>query len=264
METFLASLTTPEAWIALLSLTALEIILGIDNIVFISIIAGRLPKEQRARGRTIGLLLALVMRIILLMGIVWLMRLTRPLFEVLGNSFSGKDLILIAGGLFLLFKATHEIHNKLEGEDDLDSSARPAATFGAVIFQIILIDLVFSVDSVITAVGMAKHLWVMITAVVISIGFMLAFAGTVADFVERHPTVKMLALAFLVLIGVNLVAEGIGHHIPRGYTYFAMAFSIAVEMLNLRMKKKATEPIQLRRNVPVPAVIKPGTEAKTP
>lgn len=255
MENLFASITTPEAWIALLSLTALEIVLGIDNIVFISILAGRLPKEQRAKGRTIGLLLAMVMRILLLLSIVWIMRLTAPLFEVMGHTFSGKDLIMLAGGLFLLFKATHEIHNKLEGEEEHHNTDKGTATFKSVIFQIILIDLVFSIDSVITAVGMTQFLWVMITAVVISIAFMLAFAGWVANFVERHPTVKMLALAFLVLIGVNLVAEGLGQHIPRGYTYFAMAFSIGVEMLNLRMKKSKTEPIQLRKNLPAGAKV---------
>jgi predicted tellurium resistance membrane protein TerC len=251
MEQFLASVGSPEAWVALLTLTLLEIVLGIDNIVFISIIAGRLPDEQQAKGRTVGLMLALVTRILLLLSIVWIMRLTRPLFEVMGYSLSGKDLILLGGGLFLLFKATHEIHNKLEGEEEHHDVKKKRATFGSVVFQIMIIDIVFSLDSVITAVGMTKYLWVMITAVVIAIGFMLAFAGWVANYIERHPTVKMLALSFLVLIGVNLIAEGLGHHIPRGYTYFAMAFSVGVEMLNLKIRRsKAEPPVHLKRNAP--------------
>jgi predicted tellurium resistance membrane protein TerC len=230
----------------LLTLTMLEIVLGIDNIVFISIIAGKLPPEQQAKGRFIGLMLAMVMRILLLLCIVWIMKLTRPLIEVMGYELSGKDLILLGGGLFLLFKATHEIHNKLEGEEEHHGTTPKRASFGSVIFQIIIVDLVFSLDSVITAVGMTKYLWVMITAVVISIAFMLAFATVVASYIEKHPTLKMLALSFLVLIAVNLIAEGLGHHIPRGYTYFAMAFSVGVEVLNLRLRKPKSDPVHLR------------------
>lgn len=250
---FIEAVSSPEAWIALLTLTLLEVVLGIDNIVFISILAGRLPEHQRDRARVVGLLLAMVSRIILLLCITWIMRLTTPLFEVFGQPFSGKDLILIGGGLFLIAKATHEIHNKLEGDDELGDKPVQHATFASVIGQIIVIDVVFSLDSVITAVGMAKHLWVMITAIVISIIFMLAFARVVSEFVEKHPTVKMLALAFLVLIGVNLIADGIGHHLPKGYTYFAMAFSIGVEFLNLKMRRKkpeVVEPVHLRKTVP--------------
>ncbi len=251
MDRIIAALSDPQAWIALLTLTLLEIVLGIDNIVFISILSGRLPLEQQPRARTTGLMLAMVMRILLLLSITWVMGLTKTLFSVRDLNVSIKDLILIIGGLFLIAKATHEIHNKLEGEEHAsDTSSKKVVSFSGVIIQILIIDLVFSLDSVITAVGMAKQLWVMITAVVISIAFMLAFAGVVAGFVERHPTVKMLALSFLVLIGVNLIAEGFHQHIPKGYTYFAMAFSVLVEALNLRMKKGKTPPIQLRPGLP--------------
>jgi len=250
MDNIIAALSNPQAWVALLTLTLLEIVLGIDNIVFISILSGKLPKDQQPRARTVGLMLALITRILLLLSITWVMRLTNELFSLFGHGFSGKDLILIFGGLFLIGKATHEIHNKLEGEEhSSDGKQVKARPFWGVIAQIIVIDIVFSLDSVITAVGMAKQLWVMITAVVISVGFMLAFAGTVSNFVDRHPTVKMLALAFLVLIGVNLIGDGFGHHIPKGYTYFAMAFSVLVEALNLRMKKKSA-PVHLRQNLP--------------
>lgn len=249
MDVLIQALSNPESWIALLTLTLLEIVLGIDNIVFISILAGRLPHEKRDKARVVGLLLAMVMRILLLLSIVWIMGLTKPWFSVMGHGVSGKDLILILGGLFLIAKATHEIHNKLEGEEEHQTKT-VHASFASVIGQIVVIDLVFSLDSVITAVGMAKDLWVMITAVVIAIGFMLLFSKWVSDFVERHPTVKMLALAFLVLIGVNLIADGLGHHVPKGYTYFAMAFSIGVEMLNLKMQKGKPKPVQLRRNAP--------------
>lgn len=238
-------LTEPQAWMALLTLTVMEIVLGIDNIIFISILAGRLPEKQQPRARFVGLAAAMVMRILLLFSITWVMRLTAPLFTVLGNEISGRDLILILGGLFLLAKATHEIHNKLEGEEGgAGQVKRMATTFGAVIFQIMLLDIVFSLDSVITAIGMANRVAIMVIAVVISVGFMMAFAGVISDFVNRHPTVKILALAFLLLIGVALIADGSDHHIPKGYIYFAMAFSVFVEMLNLRMRAKA-KPVKL-------------------
>ncbi len=249
MDQILQALSSPESWIALLTLTLLEVVLGIDNIVFISILAGRLPEEKRDKARVVGLLLAMVMRVLLLLSIVWIMGLTKPWFSVMGHGVSGKDLILLLGGLFLIAKATHEIHNKLEGEDEHEVK-KVHASFSSVIAQIVVIDLVFSLDSVITAVGMAKELWVMIAAVVIAIGFMLLFSKWVSDFVEKHPTVKMLALAFLILIGVNLIADGLGHHVPKGYTYFAMAFSIGVEMLNLKIRTKKQPPVHLRRNAP--------------
>jgi predicted tellurium resistance membrane protein TerC len=238
-------LTDPQAWIALATLLALEIVLGVDNVVFISILAGKLPPDQRARARTVGLGLALITRVLLLLSLSWMIRLTAPLVTVLGNEISGRDLILIGGGLFLIGKSTHEIHGRLEGEEG-HASARVAASFAAVIVQILLLDVVFSLDSVITAVGMVDRLEIMITAVILAMVFMVAFAGWIGDFVERHPTVKMLALAFLLLIGTNLVAEGLGQHIPRGYIYFAMAFSVFVESLNIRMKK-VTPPVRLHR-----------------
>ncbi len=238
-------LADPQAWIGLLTLTALEIVLGIDNVVFISILAGKLPKEQQAKARNIGLALAMLTRIALLFSISWVMRLTDPLFSVFNFGISGRDLILIFGGLFLIGKSTHEIHGKLEGEEG-HASERVAPSFASVIIQILLLDLVFSLDSVITAVGMVNNLWVMVTAVVIAVGFMLVFAGPVSNFVERHPTVKMLALSFLLLIGTMLVAEGFHQHIPKGYIYAAMAFSVFVEMLNLRIRKKPAEPVHLR------------------
>ena len=236
-------ITSPEAWIALLTLTVLEIVLGIDNIIFISILAGKLPAEQQARARRIGLAAAMIMRVLLLLSITWIARLTDPLFTVLGRGISGRDLILIIGGLFLVAKATHEIHDKLEGEEGR-ASARVAASLGAVIVQIMLLDIVFSLDSVITAVGMARDVGVMITAVVIAVGVMMVAAGPISDFVHRHPTVKMLALSFLLLIGVTLLAEGFGQHFPKGYVYFAMGFSVFVEMLNLRVKAKS-KPVDL-------------------
>ncbi|OFW13288.1 MAG: hypothetical protein A3H29_11725 [Acidobacteria bacterium RIFCSPLOWO2_02_FULL_67_21] len=238
-------MTTAEGWIALLTLTVLEIVLGIDNIVFISILAGKLRREVRARARRIGLMLAMVMRVALLLSITWVMRLTAPLFAAMGQEISGRDLILIVGGLFLLAKSTHEIHDKLEGEEG-HASARVAASFGAVIVQIMLLDIVFSLDSVITAVGMAEDVAVMIVAVVVAVGVMLVSATAISEFVERHPTVKMLALSFLLLIGVSLVAEGLDQHIPKGYIYFAMGFSIFVEMINLRVRAR-TAPIHLRQ-----------------
>jgi predicted tellurium resistance membrane protein TerC len=227
----------PQAWIALLTLTVLEIVLGIDNVIFISILAGKLPPEQRGRARRLGLSAAMLTRIALLLSLTWMMKLTRPLFAVFGHEVTGKDLILLAGGLFLIFKATREIHDKLEGEEG-HKSARATATFAGVLVQIILLDIVFSLDSVITAVGMARQVGVMIAAIVIAVVVMLVFAGPISDFVERHPTIKMLALSFLLLIGVTLIADGWGFHIPKGYTYFAMGFSIFVEMLNLRLRAK--------------------------
>jgi predicted tellurium resistance membrane protein TerC len=238
-------LTNPQAWIGLLTLTALEIVLGIDNIIFISILASKLPQEQQASARRTGLLLAMGTRILLLFSISWIARLTTPLFTVFGFGISGRDIILIAGGLFLIAKSTYEIHDKLEGEEGHASKTVPA-TFRSVIIQILLLDIVFSLDSVITAVGMVDELGVMIAAVVIAVGVMLAFAGPVSAFVERHPTVKMLALSFLLLIGVNLMAEGFHVHIPKGYIYFAMAFSVLVEMLNLRASAaRKSKPVHL-------------------
>ena len=238
-------MTTAEGWVALVTLTVLEIVLGIDNIVFISILAGRLPKESRARARKVGLTLAMLMRIALLLSITWVMRLTAPLFTVVGQDISGRDLILIVGGLFLLAKSTHEIHEKLEGEEG-GASAKVVASFGAIIVQIMLLDIVFSLDSVITAVGMAEDVAVMILAVIIAVGVMLVSAGAISDFVERHPTVKMLALSFLLLIGVSLVAEGFDQHIQKGYIYFAMFFSVFVEMINLRVRAR-TAPVHLHQ-----------------
>ncbi len=238
-------LSDPQAWISLLTLTGLEIVLGIDNIIFISILAGKLPADQQDRARKTGLMLALITRIALLASIAWMAKLTTPLFTLLDHGVSGRDLILLIGGLFLLVKSTTEIHHKLEGEE---GSANPSgsATFGAVLVQIALLDVVFSLDSVITAVGMAQHLPVMITAVVLSMGVMLLAAGSISDFVNRHPTLKILALSFLLLIGTTLIAEGLGFHIPKGYVYFAMAFSFGVEMLNLRLRRKS-QPVQLHQ-----------------
>lgn len=238
-------IANPEIWVSLLTLTVLEIVLGIDNIVFISILAGKLPKDQQAKARNWGLGLAMLTRILLLFSITWVMSLTAPLFGVLGQEISGRDLILLAGGLFLIYKSTVEIHEKLEGEEG-ESDKKVVHSFAGVISQILLLDIVFSLDSVITAVGMADELWVMIAAVVIAVGIMMFSAGPISRFVEKHPTVKMLALSFLVLIGVSLIAEGLEQHIPKGYIYFAMAFSIMVEVLNLRMKKTPVKPVQLR------------------
>ena len=238
-------LLNPESWAALLTLTVLEIVLGIDNIVFISILAGKLPAAKQGRARTLGLGLAMFMRIGLLLSIAWIMRLTAPLFSVLGQEISGRDLILAIGGLFLIWKSTREIHERLEGEAEERRLGRRAVTFGGVLVQIALLDIVFSLDSVITAVGMAKEIGVMIAAIVIAVGFMMFTSGPVSEFVERHPTVKMLALSFLLLIGVSLIAEAFDQHIPKGYIYFAMAFSIFVEMLNLRAKKVSAEPVHL-------------------
>jgi predicted tellurium resistance membrane protein TerC len=238
-------LTDGNAWAALVTLTALEIVLGIDNIVFISILAGKLPKAEQDRARVGGLAAAMLSRIALLFSLTWVMRLTAPLFAVVGQAISGRDLILIAGGLFLLAKSTHEIHERLEGEESHGKTGRRKVSFLSVILQILVLDVVFSLDSVITAIGMAEEIWIMVTAVVVAVIFMMLFSRSVSDFVHRHPTVKMLALSFLLLIGVSLIAEGLDQHIPKGYIYFAMAFSVFVEMLNLRMKK-VSEPVRLR------------------
>ena len=237
-------LTDPEAWIAFLTLTALELVLGIDNIIFITILVDKLPVERRQVARRLGLFLAMFMRIGLLMILSWIVGLTAPIFKLIGQSISGRDLILIGGGLFLLWKSTKEIHQLLEGETG-EASRAVAATFGAVILQIIIIDLVFSLDSIITAVGMVNVIAVMIAAVVASVGLMMLFASAIGQFVSAHPTIKMLALSFLVVVGVALIADGFEHHVPRGYIYFAMAFSVCVEMLNIRMRKKAKEPVRL-------------------
>ncbi|MEX1182449.1 MAG: TerC family protein [Gemmatimonadota bacterium] len=239
-------ITDPGIWIAFGTLTLLEIVLGIDNIVFISILSGKLPAEQQPRARLIGLGLAMLMRILLLLVLSWIIKLTAPLFTVIGQEISGRDMILIIGGLFLVGKSTFEIHEKLEGEEG-GASRKVPPTFGMVIFQILLLDIVFSLDSVITAVGMVDQLAVMIAAVVVAVGFMMAFAGPISNFVERHPTVKMLALSFLLLIGVTLMAEGFGQHISKGYIYFAMAFSVLVEMLNLKMKSRSAKPVKLHQ-----------------
>lgn len=243
-------LSDPQIWIALLTLTALEIVLGIDNIVFISILAAKLPAEQQNRARIIGLGLAAIMRVILLFSLSWVIGLTATLFEVLGQEISGRDLILLGGGLFLIGKATFEVHEKLEGEEGHATAAGGTATFGAILVQIVLLDAVFSLDSVITAVGMVDEVPVMIAAVIIAIGVMMVSAKTISDFVNNHPTVKMLALSFLLLIGTALVAEGLDFHIPKGYIYFAMGFSVFVEFLNLRMRRSRgtdrPDPIELR------------------
>jgi predicted tellurium resistance membrane protein TerC len=236
-------ITNPEAWIAFGTLLALEIVLGIDNVVFISILAGKLPANQQAKARYLGLALAMVTRIILLFSISWMVRLTAPLFTVFGMEISGRDLILIVGGLFLIGKSTHEIHQKLEGEQG-QAMARVAPTFTGVIVQILLLDIVFSLDSVITAVGMVNQIGIMVAAVLVAVIVMIGFAGAIGRFVERHPTVKMLALSFLLLIGMTLMAEGFDQHISKGYIYSAMAFSVFVEILNLRAKK-ASEPVKL-------------------
>ena len=238
-------LTDPQVWIAFATLTALELVLGIDNIVFISILASKLPADQQKKARLVGLGLAMFMRVGLLFSLSWIISLTATLFTVLGQEISGRDLVLIGGGLFLIGKATHEIHQKLEGEEG-SGSVRVAPSFISVIIQILLLDVVFSLDSVITAVGMVDEIWIMIAAVVVAILFMMAFASPISNFVDRHPTVKMLALSFLLLIGVTLLAEAFDRHIPKGYIYFAMAFSVFVEMLNLRLRKSHAAPIKLR------------------
>jgi len=228
----------PQIWIAFLTLAVLELVLGIDNVIFISILSGKLPEKDQKRARLIGLSLALIMRVILLFSLTWVMGLVEPLFTVMGQTVSGRDLILLVGGLFLIFKSTNEIHGSLEGSEG-DSSRKTYAGFTGVIIQIMLLDIVFSLDSVITAIGMVSNVWIMIAAVVVSIIAMMLFAGSIGAFVQRHPTVKMLALAFLLLIGVTLIAEGMHQHISKGYIYFAMAFSVFVEVLNIRLRKKA-------------------------
>jgi len=245
-------LLDPHAWLALATLTALEIVLGVDNIIFISVLCGRLPEHQRARARTIGLALAMLTRLALLFTLTWIMTLTAPLFEVpvLGKPISGRDLILISGGLFLLWKSVHEIHNALEGEEEDARGVAVVAGFGAVIAQIAVIDIVFSLDSVITAVGMVDELAIMVIAIVLAVGVMLFSAGPIGEFVDRHPTIKMLALSFLILIGVALIGEGWDLHIPKGYIYFAMAFAVAVEMLNIRVRARMRQAVHLRRHVP--------------
>ena len=237
-------LASPEAWIAFLTLTALELVLGIDNVIFISILVDKLPPERREVARRIGLFLAMFMRIGLLLLLSWLVGLTAPLFTVLAQEISGRDLILIGGGLFLLWKSTVEIHQLMEGEEG-EASATVRATFGAVILQIIVIDLVFSLDSIITAVGMVNDIPIMVAAVVVSVALMMAFAGAIGRFVSAHPTIKMLALSFLFVVGIALVAEGFDQTVPKGYIYFGMAFSVVVEMLNLRMRKRAAKPVHL-------------------
>lgn len=254
-------LFTPEALISLLTLTILEIVLGIDNIVFISILAGKLPEHQQKKARQLGLALAMITRVLLLLSLSWVMGLTANLFNLgdwLGVTdqdwlaklgISGRDLILLIGGLFLIYKSTHEIHNKLEGEEEADGKVK-VHSFSGTIFQILILDIVFSLDSVITAVGMADHIEIMIAAVIIAVIVMMVSASAISNFVNQHPTVKMLALSFLLLIGVSLLAEGFDQHIPKGYIYFAMAFSVLVEMLNLKMKKNTRKPVKLR-NTPV-------------
>lgn len=250
-------LSTPEAWISLLTLTVLEIVLGIDNIVFISILSGKLPENKQKKARQLGLALAMITRVLLLLSLSWIMTLTAPLFNI-GSwvgivdggwleklAISGRDLILIIGGLFLIYKSTHEIHNKLEGEEDEEGKIK-VHSFWATIVQILILDIVFSLDSVITAVGMADHIEIMIAAVVIAVIIMMFSASSISNFVNKHPTVKMLALSFLLLIGVSLLAEGLDQHIPKGYIYFAMAFSVLVEMLNLKMKNNDKKPVKLK------------------
>jgi predicted tellurium resistance membrane protein TerC len=240
--------TSPEAWIALGTLTALEIVLGIDNIIFISILVGRLPENQRNLGRQVGLGLAMLARLVLLFSIVWVMGLTKPWFTVFTREISGRDVILILGGLFLLAKSTHEIHSSLEGITE-SKHKTTAATLWSVLLQIAVLDIVFSLDSVITAVGLAKHISIMAVAIILAVGVMLIAAKSIGDFVDAHPTIKILALSFLILVGVTLIVEGFDVHVPKGYIYFAMAFSVTVEMLNIRMRKKRAAPLKIHKQV---------------
>jgi predicted tellurium resistance membrane protein TerC len=237
-------ITQPETWVAFLTLVALELVLGVDNVIFISILAGKLPQDQQKRARTTGIMLAVITRVLLLLSLSWIIGLTEPLFSLIGFEISGRDLVLLAGGLFLLWKSVHEIHQKLEGEEG-HSSAKVRAAFWSVIFQIMLLDIVFSLDSVITAVGMVDHIEIMVAAVVIAAVVMVFTATPLGNFVERHPTIKMLALSFLLLIGFTLIVEGLHQHIPKGYIYFAMGFSVFVEMLNLRVRGAAAKPVTL-------------------
>ncbi|HVY21960.1 MAG TPA: TerC family protein [Steroidobacteraceae bacterium] len=241
-------LTNPQAWLAFATLTLLEIVLGIDNIIFLSILVGRLPTEQRPRARTVGLTLAMLMRIALLLSITWVMGLNAALFSVLGFPVSGRTLILFLGGAFLMAKSTMEIHNSLEGEEHAHET-RARASFISTIIQIAVIDIVFSLDSVITAVGLAEHVIVMIAAVIAAVIVMMFLARAISDFVDRHPTIKMLALSFLIMIGMALVAESLNFHVPKGYIYFAMAFSVAVEMLNIKLRKRMAQPVKLRKEM---------------
>lgn len=241
-------ITSPEAWIALGTLTALEIVLGIDNIIFISILVGRLPKHQRELGRRVGISLAMLTRLALLFSIAWVMGLKETWFTVLGQEISGRDVILIVGGLFLLFKSTHEIHNSLEGIEE-DTVVPKVAGLASVLVQIAILDIVFSLDSVITAVGLVEHVSIMAIAIIIAVVIMLMAAKSIGDFVDRHPTIKMLALSFLILVGVTLIVEGFDVHVPKAYIYFAMAFSVSVEMLNIRMRKKAAVPVKLHKQI---------------
>jgi len=240
----------PEIWIALLTLTALEIVLGIDNIIFITVLAGRLPENERDRGRVIGLSMAMITRILLLLSLTWIMGLTKPLFQMLAHEISGRDIILLIGGLFLLAKSTHEIHANLEGEEERLENSK-SVSFMGVITQIAILDIVFSLDSVITAVGLVDQLPVMVAAIIIAIIVMIVSAKSIGDFVESHPTIKMLALSFLILVGVSLVGEGLDFHIPKGYIYFAMVFSVSVEMLNIRMRSRRTKPVKLHKTLPM-------------
>lgn len=242
--------TSPELLVALVTLTFLEIVLGVDNVIFISILSGKLPQDQQKRARRVGLMAAMFMRIALLFSLSWMARLTEPLFTIMSQSFAGRDLILVGGGLFLLAKATYEIHDKLEGEEG-QPSGKAAATFASVITQVMLLDIVFSLDSVITAIGMSENLAVMVTAVVLAVLVMLLAAEPISHFVELHPTVKILALSFLLLIGLSLVADGFGQHISKGYIYFAMGFSVFVEFINIRIKsRRRVKPVELRHNYP--------------
>lgn len=249
MLDWLAWVSDPSAWMALATLTLLEIVLGIDNIIFISILVGRLPEHQRDKARRLGLSLAMLTRIALLLSLAWIMRLTEPLFTIMSLEVSGRDLILIGGGLFLIGKATHEIHGSLEGTDETRSSGGTAG-FMMTLVQIAIIDIVFSLDSVITAVGLADHVPVMVLAIVCSVGIMMFAAKPIGDFVDEHPTVKMLALSFLIMVGMALVGEGFDMHVPKGYIYFSMAFSLVVELINLRIRKKTDVPLELRKQIP--------------
>ncbi len=246
-------LLDPSAWMALATLTLLEIVLGIDNIIFISILVGKLPPEQRQRARVLGLAGAMITRVLLLLSLAWVMRLTHPLFSILDEAISGRDIILIVGGLFLLAKSTHEIHGSLEGDGSSDEASTGKVVhhgFVATLIQIAILDIIFSLDSVITAVGMASHVPVMILAIVIAVGVMMFAAKAIGDFVDSHPTIKMLALSFLILVGVALIAEGFELHIPKGYIYFAMAFSLGVEMLNIRLRKSSKTALKLHKDIP--------------